>query len=112
MEYHKVLKEIHLSYCHNITKSRSEYFEYGISHFCKNQPRTTLGFAWKPTAMWGKCHHAANPASLFPQGHEWEPPTPLLMSPDPSLLRQHALKQLPSLARHRGEPRSLLPMLV
>ena len=81
MEYHKILKEICLSYFCNIIKSRSEYFEYGIIHFPRNQPRTTLGFAWKPTAARGKCHRAAIPALLFPGGHEWEPHTPPPMSP-------------------------------
>lgn len=68
MEYHNLLKEIRLSYFRNIIKSRSEYFEYGIIHFPRNQPRTTLGFAWKQTAVQGKCCGTAIPASPFPLG--------------------------------------------
>ena len=102
MEYHKVLKEIHLSYFHNIIKFRSEYFEYGISHFPRNQPRTTLGFAWKPIAARGKCHRTAIPASLFPQGHEQEPHTPSrlpqLFPPPSARLKTQLPSALPSSA--------------
>lgn len=110
MEYHKILKEICLSYFCNIIKSRSEYFEYGIIHFPKNQPRTTLGFAWKPTAARGKCHHAATPASLFPGGREWEPHAPPLTSPTLPFsvsVPQNTGPITFSLACHTGEPQSL-----
>lgn len=80
MEYPKVPKEIHLSYFCNIIKSSSEYFEYGIIHFPRNQPRMTLGFAWKPTAQQRKCHRAAIPASLLPRGREQEPHMPPTLS--------------------------------
>ena len=73
MEYHKVLKEIHFSYFRNIIKSRSEYFEHGIIHFPRDQPRTTLGFACKPTAAWGKRHRTAIPASSFPRDTSGSP---------------------------------------
>lgn len=59
MKCHQVLKEIHLSYFCNVIKSRSEYFECSIIHFPRKQPRTTLGFTWKSTAAWGKCHYSS-----------------------------------------------------
>lgn len=99
MEYRKVLKKIHLSYFHNIIKSRSEYFEYGIIHFPRNQPRTTLGFAWKRTAAQGKCHHAAIPASPFPWGqgrHRRLPRRPQPFPPPSVCLETQLPSALPS----------------